>query len=190
MSVQIGLIWVQSPGAIIGSAGTMPWHLPEDLAHFKKLTLGSAVIMGRRTWQSLPARFRPLPGRRNIVVTRQPQWHDDGADVAHSIDAAIELAVTATTTAATTTTTTTTAAATEHIWVIGGAEIFEQIIDRAHRIEMTEIRETFAGDTRAPERGSQWMLTATDPQQGWHLSSSGLHYRFVSFDSRASAALA
>lgn len=173
MSVPVGLIWAQSDGGIIGNEGAMPWHLPEDLAHFKELTLGSPVIMGRKTWESLPERFRPLPGRRNIVVTRQTEWSDDGSEVAHSVDAAIDLAAASVELG-------------ETVWVIGGAEIFAHAIDRAQRLELTEIRENFSGDTRAPERGEQWMLAASDPVDGWHTSSSGLHYRFLRYEIRAS----
>lgn len=173
MSVSVGLIWAQSDGGIIGNEGAMPWRLPEDLAHFKALTHGSPVIMGRKTWESLPQRFRPLPGRRNIVVTRQAKWNDDGAEVAHSVDAAIEVAEASIEPG-------------EIVWVIGGAEIFVHALDRAERLELTEIREHFAGDTRAPERGEQWMLAASDPIEGWHTSSSGLHYRFLRYETRAS----
>ena len=77
---RIGLIWAQARGGVIGKDGAMPWHLPEDLAHFKRTTLGCPVIMGRKTWDSLPPKFRPLPGRRNIVVTRNTQWQADGAE--------------------------------------------------------------------------------------------------------------
>ena len=82
----VALIWGQASNGVIGADGTMPWDLPEDLARFRELTMGSAVIMGRRTWDTIPPRFRPLPGRRNIVVTRDPAWSADGAAVAHSID--------------------------------------------------------------------------------------------------------
>ncbi|MGV8852938.1 MAG: dihydrofolate reductase [Rhodoglobus sp.] len=173
MSVPVGLIWAQSHGGIIGNEGTMPWHLPEDLGHFKQLTLGSPVIMGRKTWESLPERFRPLPGRRNIVVTRQQGWSDAGAEVAHSVVAAIDLA----------------SASGEpghKVWVIGGAEIYAQALAHADTLELTEIRETFVGDTKAPERGEQWMLAASDPVDGWHTSSTGLHYRFLRYETQTS----
>ena len=78
---RISLIWAQAADGVIGEAGSIPWHLPEDLAHFKELTHGGAVIMGRRTWDSLPERFRPLAGRRNIVITRQKDWSVEGATV-------------------------------------------------------------------------------------------------------------
>ena len=76
----IGLIWAQSTSGVIGRGGAIPWSLPEDLARFKSLTMGHTVVMGRRTWESLPARFRPLPGRRNVVLTRNPSYRADGAD--------------------------------------------------------------------------------------------------------------
>ena len=82
---QVGLIWAQARGGVIGKDGVMPWHLPEDLAHFKRTTLSHPVIMGRRTWDSVPPRFRPLPERRNIVVTRQGDWHQIGAERASSL---------------------------------------------------------------------------------------------------------
>ena len=179
MSVSVGLIWAQSDGGIIGNEGAMPWHLPEDLAHFKELTLGSPVIMGRKTWDSLPRRFRPLPGRRNIVVTRQAGWSDEGAEVAHSVDAAIELA-------ASSRDSDDLAGSDDMVWVIGGAQIFAHSLELAQRLEVTEIRETFVGDTRASPLDEQWMLAASDPAEGWHTSSSGLHYRFLRYELRAS----
>ncbi|MDO4796212.1 MAG: dihydrofolate reductase, partial [Brachymonas sp.] len=82
MTTALHLIYAQARGRVIGRDGRMPWHLPEDLAHFKRTTLGQPVIMGRKTWESLPAAFRPLPGRRNIVITRQTDWQAAGAEVA------------------------------------------------------------------------------------------------------------
>ena len=79
-------------GGVIGRDGGMPWHVPEDLAHFKDVTLGAPVIMGRKTWESLPPRFRPLPGRANIVVTHRHDWAADGAERAASVDDALALA--------------------------------------------------------------------------------------------------
>ena len=77
--MMVGLIWAEAHGGVIGADGGMPWHVPEDLAHFKEVTLGAPVVMGRKTWDSLPERFRPLPGRDNIVITRQQDWAADGA---------------------------------------------------------------------------------------------------------------
>ena len=82
--MKIGLIWAQARNRVIGKNGVMPWHLPEDLAHFKRVTLNHPVVMGRKTWDSIPPRFRPLPGRTNIVVTRQADWQADGAHRADS----------------------------------------------------------------------------------------------------------
>lgn len=170
-SPRIGLVWAESAGGVIGKDGVMPWHVPEDLAHFKQVTLGSPVVMGRRTWDSLPPRFRPLADRRNIVVTRQSDWQADGAEVAHSVTDALALAADA-------------ADAREMVWVIGGAEIFAAVIDRAERLEVTEIRATFDGDTVAPEINDSWQVSVVDPADGWHVSRTGLEYRFVRYERR------
>jgi len=87
--VKLGLIYARARNGVIGAGGTLPWHLPADLAHFKAITQGCPVIMGRKTWDSLPPRFRPLPGRRNIVVTRQVDWHSAGAERALSLAQAL-----------------------------------------------------------------------------------------------------
>lgn len=165
----IGLIWAEAIGGVIGSQGQMPWHLPEDLGRFKELTLGSPVIMGRKSWDALPERVRPLPGRRNIVVTRQAGWHADGAEVVHSVDAALVTAQ---------------ASDPDTVWVIGGAEIFASVIGRADRLEVTEIAQRFDGDTTAPVVDHSWRLDSTDPEEGWHSSSAGLDYRYLSYRRR------
>ena len=153
------LIYARARNGVIGHQGVMPWHLPEDLAHFKQTTLGQPVIMGRKTWDSLPARFRPLPGRSNIVITRQAGWHDTGATVAHSLDQALALC-----------------GAAEQAWVIGGAEIYRQALPLAQQVAVTEIDHDFAGDAHAPELGAAWHAAESGP---WHTSSTGLRYRFV-----------
>ncbi len=89
--MQLNLIFAKSRNGVIGKDGSLPWHLPEDLAHFKRVTLGCPVIMGRKTWDSLPPRFRPLPGRNNVVVTRQSDWAVAGAQRANSLQAALRL---------------------------------------------------------------------------------------------------
>ena len=86
------LIYARARNGVIGKDNRLPWHLPEDLAHFKRQTLGAPVIMGRLTWDSLPPRFRPLPGRINVVITRQTGWQAEGAQVAHSLEQALALA--------------------------------------------------------------------------------------------------
>lgn len=161
----IGLIWAEAAGGVIGRAGGMPWHVPEDLAHFKAVTLGAPVVMGRKTWDSLSPRFRPLPGRRNIVVTRQRDWTADGAEVASSVDAALALA----------------SGASERVWVIGGAQLYAETIARADRLEITELDLVVDGDTFAPTLGTEWHAAAVDPGSGWHTSSGGIRYRWVTY---------
>src|SRR5215207_4256674 len=127
----IGLVWAEARG-VIGHDGVLPWHLPEDLAHFKEITSGGTVVMGRRTWDSLPERFRPLPNRTNIVVTRQADWSAEGVRTVHSVADAIARA------------------ADESVWVIGGAQIFALAMEVADTLEVTEIDSEIPGDTRAP----------------------------------------
>ncbi|MCR2801499.1 dihydrofolate reductase [Microbacterium sp. zg-Y818] len=165
MSAPIGLVWAEARGGVIGAEGGMPWHVPEDLAHFKAVTAEAPVIMGRKTWESFPARFRPLPGRRNIVVTRDPAWAAEGAERAGSLDAALQLADAG-------------ADAPDRIWVIGGGGLFREAIDRADRLEVTELDLDVDGDTFAPDR-SAWRTVDTDPGEGWHTSRTGVRYRFL-----------
>ena len=161
----VGLIWAQAAGGVIGSGGGIPWHLPEDMAHFRAATAGSAVVMGRKTWASLPPRFRPLPGRVNIVVTRNvADVAADGATITDSPAAAIE-AGTATGRA---------------VWVIGGAELYRQTIALADRLEVTEIDIDAPGDAYAPPV-SGWARQRRDPDAGWHVSAAGIRYRFITY---------
>jgi dihydrofolate reductase len=189
----VGLIWAEASGGIIGNDGAMPWHLPEDLARFKALTSGSPVIMGRKTWDSLNPRFRPLPGRRNIVVTRRGDWHEAGAETAHSVEEALALA--GVTDAGVTDAVVTDAGATDSagpvasmpvpsVWVIGGAEIFAMVMHLADRLEVTEILAEVEGDTLAPAIDDAWAAVATDPAGGWHKSRTGLDYRFLTYQRR------
>ena len=154
----VGLIWAQSTSGVIGRDGAIPWHLPEDLARFKALTMGHTVVMGRRTWDSLPERFRPLPGRRNIVVSRNAQYRAEGAEVVGSIPA-LDSGPT---------------------WVIGGAEIYHLAMPLATRCEITEVEVDMHPrdeDTLAPVLDESWGGESTP----WRDSSSGLRYRFHSF---------
>lgn len=164
---RIGLIWAEAHGGVIGAAGGMPWHVPEDLAHFKRTTDGVPVVMGRRTWESLPPRFRPLPGRANIVVTRQSDWAADGAVRAGSVDEALALAA---------------SDADDLVWVIGGAELFARTIAAADLLAVTELDLEVDGDTHAPSRTPDWRLVVADPPTGWHTSSSGIRYRFLAYE--------
>ena len=132
----INLIYACSKNGVIGRDNNMPWYLPEDLEHFKECTRGFPVIMGRKTWDALPAKFRPLPQRINIVITHSDSWGEEGAIRASNIEDAIEKAKTF---------------ETEHIWVIGGAQIYEAAMPYATRAYVTLINETYEGDTYFPE---------------------------------------
>ncbi len=158
---RLGLIWAEARGGVIGKDGGMPWHVPEDLAHFRAVTMGAPVIMGRRTWESFPPRFRPLPGRRNIVVTRNDDWVEEGAERAGSLDAALQLV-----------------AAEETAWVLGGAGLFAEAIPRADLLEVTELDVEVDGDTFAPSHDG-WSVARVEPDDGWSLSRSGVPYRFL-----------
>lgn len=153
-----GLIWAEAAGGVIGARGGMPWHVPEDLAHFKETTMGDAVVMGRKTWDSLPERFRPLPGRENIVLTRDPHWYADGARAVHTLAEA--------------------SAGHERVWVIGGGEIFRRVMDDADELVITELDLEVEGDTFAPSREG-WTLRQESP---WHLSRRGIRYRFLRYE--------
>ncbi|WP_265522605.1 dihydrofolate reductase [Oerskovia flava] len=171
----IGVVWAQArDGAgrpVIGAGGTMPWHLPEDLAHFRRLTSGHPVVMGRRTWDSLPPRFRPLPGRTNVVVTRQAGWVPDAGPaptqsavpvvVAGSVDVALARAEES--------------AAHGEVWVVGGAQVYAATLALADRCVVTEIDAVVEGDTFAPHVPDGWSADAGE----WATSSTGLRYRVV-----------
>lgn len=158
----VGLVWAEAHGGVIGADGGMPWHVPEDLAHFRAVTGSSDVIMGRRTWESLPPRFRPLPGRRNIVVTRSDTWGTEGAEKAASLDEALALA------------------GSDEVWVIGGGRLYADAIDRADVVEVTRLDVSVDGDTFAPSIDG-WHRDAADPEDGWHLSRGGIRYRFETY---------
>lgn len=163
---RIGLIWAEARGGVIGAAGGMPWDVPEDLAHFSRTTRGGVVVMGRRTWESFPDKYRPLPGRRNIVVTRSEQWHEPGAERAGSLDAALEMAATAL------------PAENSTVWVIGGGAIFAEIIGRANLLVVTELDVEVEGDTFAPSREG-FAVAQIEPNEGWAVSRTGTRYRIL-----------
>ncbi|MCL1897782.1 MAG: dihydrofolate reductase [Micrococcales bacterium] len=166
MTSQIGLIWAQNLDGVIGVDGGLPFHLPEDLARFKTLTMGCPVIMGRSTWQALPTRFRPLPGRLNLVLTKRLNWEAPGASLVHSVDHALAQVADAPLT-----------------WVIGGAQVFDQFLRRAHLAEVTVVNTHGAGDTYAPTFDLPWRLVGHQPADGWTTSKTGLEYRFDSWRS-------
>ena len=161
ISPSINLIYARAANGVIGKDGVMPWHLPEDLAHFKKLTHGSPVIMGRKTWDSLPPRFRPLPGRSNSVITRQADWQAEGAQRADSLQHALRLGAPA-----------------PELWIIGGAQIYALAEPLANRAEVTEIAQNFPGDAMAPVLGPRWVQTARQA----HVSASGMKFSFVTYN--------
>jgi dihydrofolate reductase len=155
----VGLIWAQSTSGVIGRAGGIPWRLPEDQARFKELTMGHTVVMGRLTWESLPAKVRPLPGRKNVVLTRQADYMADGADVVTTLVDAL---------------------ADDEIWVIGGEQIYTLALPIATRCEVTEVEIDLPrqdGDAVAPVLDESWMGATGD----WLTSGSGLRFRYHSY---------
>lgn len=151
----IGLIWAQARGGVIGADGGIPWHIPEDMKFFRETTAGATVLMGRRTWDSLPPRFRPLPGRTNIVVTRDRAWRADGAVVQHDL-----------------------AVPDGDVWVIGGGEIYDAALPLADLLAVTEVDATVEGDTTAPSIPDTFTL---EEDEAWRESSSGLRYRHLTY---------
>ena len=142
----------------IGRAGELLVRLPGDLPRFKQLTLGSSIVMGRKTWDSIG---RPLPGRRNIVVSRDPAWHADGADSATSLDAALSIAGDA-----------------RRVFVIGGAEIYALALPLADTLELTEVDATFAADTFFPDwNRAAFRQTAREERA----TPEGVRYAFVTY---------
>jgi dihydrofolate reductase len=157
--MRVGLIWAQSTSGVIGRGGAIPWRLPEDLARFKKLTMGHTVVMGRRTWESLPHGVRPLPGRRNVVLSRHADYLADGATVVTTLGDALTG---------------------DDIWVIGGEQIYALAMPLATRCEVTEVDIDLPledGDALAPVLSETWLRVTGE----WQISSTGLRYRFVSY---------
>lgn len=149
----ITLIAAVAANGVIGAGGTMPWHLPDDLRRFKAITTGHTLVMGRKTYESIG---RPLPGRRTIVVTRDPRWSADGVEVTSSLDAALHHAPG------------------ETVFVAGGGDIYTQTIDRADRLEITHVRRTVEGDTVFPDIDpARWEATATDERDGFTFVTYG-----------------
>lgn len=156
----ISLIAAVASNGIIGAGNALPWRLPEDLKRFRSLTLGHPVIMGRRTFESIG---RALPGRRNIVVTRNPGFVAPGCETAGSLEAAVAAC----------------AGATDEVFVIGGAQLYAQALPQARRLYLTEIRAEFDGDTRFPSFDPDpWRESAREHQR----SESGLEFDFAVYD--------
>ena len=156
----LSAVWAQSADGVIGYDGGLPWSLPEDLAHFRRLTQGCVVVMGRATWESLPDAFRPLPGRENVVLSRRG-LSAPGATVVPDLASALAVV------------------GDRPAWVVGGAQVYEALLDRVSRVEVTDVDVVVGHGVRAPDLDVGWRLLATDPADGgWHASRAGLRYRF------------
>lgn len=149
------MIWAEAQGRVIGAKGAIPWRIPGEQAVFKQRTMGSTVVMGRLTWESLPPRFRPLPGRRNVVLTRDPSFAAEGAETAGSVQEVRERF--------------------GDVWIMGGAGVYTAFLPYADLVVRTEIELAVDGDTFAPELGEGWLAR---PGQ-WQTPESGPRYRVV-----------
>jgi len=157
----LALIAAMAKNRIIGRDNALPWRLPEDLRHFKATTLGKPVIMGRKTWESLG---RPLPGRRNLVVSRNADYRAAGGEVFPSLAAALAAC-----------------SGEPECFVIGGAELYRQALPLAQRIHLTEIGESFTGDASFPELpATEWEEEARSTQ----CAENGLAFAFVVYRRR------
>ncbi|HEX4535243.1 MAG TPA: dihydrofolate reductase [Rhizomicrobium sp.] len=146
---RIALVVAVAQNGVIGNHGVMPWRIPEDMKHFKAVTMGKPIIMGRKTWESLPK--KPLPGRTNIVVTRDARFAGDGAVVVHSLDDAIAAANRETP---------------EEIAIIGGAQIYEEALPQADRIYLTQVHAAVAGDAWFAFDRAQWREASREDHTG------------------------
>lgn len=158
---RIGMIWAQTPNGVIGVDGGMPWRLPEDLAHFKATTLGHYVLHGRSSYEALPPSLRPLPGRKNIVLTTQEGYEAEGAIVAHSLEDAYTLT------------------RGDPLWIVGGGHVYEQALDDADVLVISEVDLAIDGDTYAPRLNPHvWVcVQCTD----WITSTTGLRFRVTEY---------
>lgn len=162
------LVAAVAKNRVIGRDNQLLWHLPEDMAHFKALTLGHGVLMGRKTWESLPARFRPLPGRRNLVLSRQSAFQAHGAEVVSSLEEALARF-----------------RPEERLFVIGGAEIYAQTLPLAECLILTEIDLAPEGDAFFPEiPHREWQESGRRAA----VSAEGTRIAFVTYERRTSRA--
>ena len=157
----IALVAAVARGGVIGRDGGLPWQLPEDMAHFRDVTRGHPVVMGRRTWESLPERFRPLPERRNVVVTRNADWHAEGAERASSLEEAVARLDDD-----------------ERVFVIGGAEIYAEALPLADEMFLTEIGDDVDGDTLFPDWDRNAFVQASRDER---VSDDGVPFAFVTY---------
>jgi len=158
---EIIIIAAVANNGVIGKDNQLLWNIPEDTKHFREATAGQPVIMGRKTWESLPEKFRPLPGRRNIVITRQSDYAASGAELADSLETAVARCTEA-----------------ERLFIIGGAEIYAQAMHCADTLLLTEVALSPEGDARFPEVSSSvWQ----EQQRYSCLSSTGIECAFVTY---------
>ena len=159
----------QTVDGVIGRDGGMPWHLPEDMAHFKATTSGHPVIMGRRTWESFPAAYRPLPGRTNIIVSSSAGLRDEAAEAGAVVVGSLEDALAPARTSA----------GNEEIWIIGGAQLYEAAVPVANTAVVTVIDMETEGDTFAPALGQDWTFAGVSPAADWYTPAHGTRYRIA-----------
>lgn len=157
----VSLIAAVARNGVIGNDNGLLWHEPQDQRHFRRVTMGCPVVMGRKTWDSLPARFRPLPGRRNVVLTRDPRWQADGAEAVPSWPAALALL-----------------AASDRVFVIGGAQIYALALPMAASLVLTEIDADFHGDTHFPPWDRALYALA---ERESHVSAAGVGFAFATY---------
>jgi dihydrofolate reductase len=162
--VTVALVAAVARGGVIGRDSGIPWRLPEDVARFRELTTGHAVVMGRKTWDSIPDRFRPLPERRNVVVTRNPAWHAEGAERVSSVEDALELLEDE-----------------GHAFVIGGAEIYAAALPLADELLLTEIERDVEGDTFFPDWDREAFEVVSREER---VSQDGIPFAFVTYHRR------
>jgi dihydrofolate reductase len=158
----ISLLAAVARGGVIGRDGGIPWRLPEDMVRFRELTTGHPVVMGRKTWESLPDGFRPLPGRGNIVVTRNPDWSAQGADRAGSVEDALELVESE-----------------PRAFVIGGGEIYAAALPHADELLLTEIDADVEGDTTFPVWDRDEFEETSREE---HVTDDGTRFAFVRYE--------
>jgi len=163
--VKLAIVAAIARGGVIGRENAIPWRISEDSKRFRDLTMGHPVVMGRRTWESLPDRFRPLPGRRNVVVTRNPEWSAEGAERAGSLEEALHAL-----------------GGEARVFVIGGTQLYASALPLADELLLTEVDADVAGDTLFPPFDrSQYEEVSREP----HVSESGTPFAFVAYVRRA-----
>jgi dihydrofolate reductase len=164
VSAIVSFVLARADNGVIGANNSIPWRIPEDMKRFKAITMGKPIVMGRKTWDSFPR--KPLPGRTNIVITRDATWKADGAAVAHSLEDALKRAESETP---------------DEIAVIGGAEIWTLALPLANRIHLTEVHMEAEGDVSVPPFDpALWRETARED----HVTADGLRYSYVTLDRR------